>query len=196
MRPTSSHRSGADPPCRRADPGSRPGVGGGGRPWRHPPGRPGRPRPPGPWRPRRRPGAPLPCPRPGPGHRRGRRPGRPTTGGRLRGDAAMPTEPDREGHARRRLGFATRAVHSVRPPGPEERPLAVPIWQTSTFTFDDAEHYAHTLHQPREGFVYTRYENPTSAALEATVAGLEGAAQGMATASWRSGPSTAAPTRC
>jgi cystathionine beta-lyase/cystathionine gamma-synthase len=95
----------------------------------------------------------------------------------------MPTEPDREGHARRRLGFATRAVHGVRPPGPEERPLAVPIWQTSTFAFDDAEHYAHTLRQPREGFVYTRYENPTSAALEATVAGLEGAAQGMATAS-------------
>jgi methionine-gamma-lyase len=95
----------------------------------------------------------------------------------------MPTEPGSEGPARRRHGFGTRAVHGVRGPAPAEPPLAVPIWQTSTFSFDDAEHYAHTLRQPREGFVYTRYENPTSAALEATVADLEGAAQGMATAS-------------
>src|SRR6266545_3199816 len=93
----------------------------------------------------------------------------------------MPTNPERQGPARPRPGFGTRAVHGVRGPAPAESPLAVPIWQTSTFSFDDAEHYAHTLHQPREGFVYTRYENPTSAALEATVADLEGAAQGMAT---------------
>ena len=80
-------------------------------------------------------------------------------------------------------GFATRAIHAGRLPMPAEPPLAAPIWQTSTFVFDDAEHYAHTLHQPREGYVYTRYENPTSAALEATVANLEGAAEGLATAS-------------
>jgi cystathionine beta-lyase/cystathionine gamma-synthase len=80
-------------------------------------------------------------------------------------------------------GFATRAIHAGRRPPPAERPLSTPIWQTSTFVFDDAEHYAHTLHQPREGFVYTRYENPTTAALEATVADLEGAAEGLATAS-------------
>src|SRR6266545_1457915 len=80
-------------------------------------------------------------------------------------------------------GFSTRAIHAGGRPLPAERSLATPIWQTSTFAFDDAEHYAHTLRQPREGFVYTRYENPTSAALEATVADLEGAAQGMATAS-------------
>ena len=80
-------------------------------------------------------------------------------------------------------GFATRSIHAGRLPLPAEVPLAVPIWQTSTFVFDDAEHYAHTLRQPREGYVYTRYENPTTAALEATVANLEGAAEGMATAS-------------
>ena len=87
------------------------------------------------------------------------------------------------GPERRGRGFGTRAVHGVAAPLPAERPLAAPIWQTSTFAFDDAEHYAHTLHQPREGFVYTRYENPTTAALEATVADLEGAAEGLATAS-------------
>jgi cystathionine beta-lyase/cystathionine gamma-synthase len=80
-------------------------------------------------------------------------------------------------------GFATRAIHAGRLPLPAEPPLAAPIWQTSTFVFDDAEHYAHTLHQPRQGYVYTRYENPTTAALEGTVANLEGAAEGLATAS-------------
>jgi cystathionine beta-lyase/cystathionine gamma-synthase len=95
----------------------------------------------------------------------------------------MTADSDRPGTAGPRRGFATRAVHGVRGELPAERPLAMPIWQTSAFSFDDAEHYAHTLRQPREGFVYTRYENPTTAALEATVAGLEGAAQGMATAS-------------
>jgi cystathionine beta-lyase/cystathionine gamma-synthase len=94
----------------------------------------------------------------------------------------MTADPDRPGAGPRR-GFATRAVHGVHGDAPAERPLAMPIWQTSAFSFDDAEHYAHTLRQPREGFVYTRYENPTTAALEATVAGLEGAAQGMAAAS-------------
>jgi O-acetylhomoserine/O-acetylserine sulfhydrylase-like pyridoxal-dependent enzyme len=80
-------------------------------------------------------------------------------------------------------GFSTRAIHAGGQPQPAERPLATPIWQTSTFAFDDAEHYAHTLRQPREGFVYTRYENPTTAVLEATIADLEGAAEGLATAS-------------
>jgi methionine-gamma-lyase len=80
-------------------------------------------------------------------------------------------------------GFSTRAIHAGGQPLPAERPLATPIWQTSTFAFEEAEHYAHTLRQPREGFVYTRYENPTTAVLEATVADLEGAAEGLATAS-------------
>ena len=80
-------------------------------------------------------------------------------------------------------GFATRAIHAGRLPLPAERPLATPIWQTATFVFDDAEHYADTLRQPRQGYVYSRYENPTTAALEATVADLEGAVEGLATAS-------------
>jgi methionine-gamma-lyase len=97
----------------------------------------------------------------------------------------MPATPDPAGGRGpgRGRGFATRAVHGTGAPVPDEAPLAVPIWQTSAFAFDDADRFAHVLRQPRQGFVYTRYENPTTAALEATVAGLEGAAQGMATAS-------------
>jgi len=79
--------------------------------------------------------------------------------------------------------FGTRAIQGAVPPVPTERPLSYPIWQTSTFVFDDAERFAHALHQPREGFVYSRYENPTTAALEALVADLEGGVEAMATAS-------------
>ncbi len=87
----------------------------------------------------------------------------------------MPDTPER--------GFATRAIHGAALPAPAEAPLSTPIWQTSTFAFTDAEHYAHTLRQPGQGYVYTRYENPTTAALEATMADLEGGARGLATAS-------------
>jgi cystathionine beta-lyase/cystathionine gamma-synthase len=79
--------------------------------------------------------------------------------------------------------FGTRAIHGVELPAPTERPVSTPIWQTSTFAFEDADRFAHALDQPREGFVYTRYENPTTAALEALMADLEGAAEAMAAAS-------------
>jgi cystathionine beta-lyase/cystathionine gamma-synthase len=79
--------------------------------------------------------------------------------------------------------FGTRAIQGADPLAPAERPLSYPIWQTSTFAFDDAERFAHALHQPREGFVYSRYENPTTAALEALVADLEDGVEAMATAS-------------
>lgn len=79
--------------------------------------------------------------------------------------------------------FGTRAVHGADLPPPAQRPLATPIWQTSAFAFDDADQLAHALAQPRAGYAYSRYENPTTAALEATVADLEGAAEGLATAS-------------
>jgi methionine-gamma-lyase len=80
-------------------------------------------------------------------------------------------------------GFGTRAIHGVELPAPTERPLSTPIFQTSTFVFDDAERFAHALHQPREGFVYSRYENPTTAALEALMADLEGGVEATAAAS-------------
>ena len=89
-----------------------------------------------------------------------------------------------------RRGFATRAVHGIRPPLPGEAPLAPPLWQTSAFAFDDAEHYAHALGQPGEGYAYTRYKNPTTAELEATLADLEGAARGLVTASGMGAVST------
>jgi cystathionine beta-lyase/cystathionine gamma-synthase len=61
--------------------------------------------------------------------------------------------------------------------------LSVPIYQSSTFSFDDAERFAFALRQPNESFAYSRYRNPTTAALEATIAELEGGRHAVATAS-------------
>jgi methionine-gamma-lyase len=83
----------------------------------------------------------------------------------------------------RQPGFATRAVHGKGLPLPEERPLATPIYQSSTFAFDDAERYAAALQRPGQGYSYTRYENPTTAELEATMADLEGGTLALACSS-------------
>lgn len=93
----------------------------------------------------------------------------------------------------RRLGLATRAVHGAHRPGARPAaaaPVSPPIHQTSTFAFADAERYAESLSTPDGDFVYTRYGNPTNAALEATVADLEGASAGLATASGMAAVST------
>ena len=90
----------------------------------------------------------------------------------------------------------TRTVHGAKLPPPAERPAVVPIYQTSTFAFDDAAAYAASLHQPGRGYVYTRYENPTTAELEATLADLEGGATAMAFASGMAAISSVLLTLC
>jgi cystathionine beta-lyase/cystathionine gamma-synthase len=59
----------------------------------------------------------------------------------------------------------------------------VPIYQTSTFAFADAAACADALNDPAAGFAYTRYSNPTTAALENALADLEGGAGAIATSS-------------
>jgi cystathionine beta-lyase/cystathionine gamma-synthase len=81
-------------------------------------------------------------------------------------------------------------VHGGAVPPPVEEPIAPPIYQTATFAFDDAEAYASALRHPDAGFAYTRYHNPTTAALEAAVADLEGGAVGLAFASGMAAIST------
>jgi len=72
-------------------------------------------------------------------------------------------------------GFATRAVHGARVaedvPG---RPVNVPIYQTANFGFESADEYAEVINEQRPGFVYTRLDNPTTAAFCAAMALLEG----------------------
>ncbi|MDI5979801.1 trans-sulfuration enzyme family protein [Amycolatopsis magusensis] len=78
---------------------------------------------------------------------------------------------------------ATRAVHVTAPPLTDSRPLSVPIYQASTFAFDDPDALATALGAPDQGFTYSRYRNPTTQALEETLADLEGGVAAAATAS-------------
>ncbi|SDT28648.1 trans-sulfuration enzyme family protein [Actinoplanes derwentensis] len=76
----------------------------------------------------------------------------------------------------------TRAVH-VRVPVPDSTPLAAPLYQTSSFAFDDPALLAEGLNHPDRGYAYSRFTNPTVRALEEAVTGLEGGTAAIATAS-------------
>lgn len=81
-------------------------------------------------------------------------------------------------------GFSTRAIRAAsRVPDAPQPPINVPIYQTATFEVADAAELAGLLEFERPGHSYTRYSNPTHAALEAAIAELEGAVAGLATAS-------------
>jgi methionine-gamma-lyase len=81
-------------------------------------------------------------------------------------------------------GFATRAIKAASrvPPAPQS-PVNVPIYQTSTFEVADAGELAELLEFARPGHSYTRYSNPTHAALEDALTELEGAEACLVTAS-------------
>ena len=72
-------------------------------------------------------------------------------------------------------GFATRCLHAGEKIGqPKSKAHTNAIFQTSTFTFDNAEEGADLFAQRREGFVYTRMGNPTVVVAEAKLNALEG----------------------
>nr|WP_063779345.1 PLP-dependent aspartate aminotransferase family protein [Kibdelosporangium sp. MJ126-NF4]CEL19800.1 O-acetylhomoserine sulfhydrylase / O-succinylhomoserine sulfhydrylase [Kibdelosporangium sp. MJ126-NF4]CTQ97025.1 O-acetylhomoserine sulfhydrylase (EC 2.5.1.49) / O-succinylhomoserine sulfhydrylase (EC 2.5.1.48) [Kibdelosporangium sp. MJ126-NF4] len=75
----------------------------------------------------------------------------------------------------------TRTIH-VRLPRLASRPLTVPLYQTSTFAFDDPETFSEHMTKP-DGTAYTRHGNPTVQALEHALADLEGGTGAVATAS-------------
>ncbi|MGH2654942.1 MAG: trans-sulfuration enzyme family protein [Actinomycetota bacterium] len=75
--------------------------------------------------------------------------------------------------AERGRGFTTRALRTEVDLG-DARPVSTPIYQTATYGFDDPEVLAETIRRGKDaGFVYTRWHNPTRAALEGVVADLE-----------------------
>lgn len=77
----------------------------------------------------------------------------------------------------------TRSVHIAAPPLRGCRPLSVPLYQSSTFAFDDPDAFAEAMSRPDGAFVYSRRGNPTVRALEDAVADLEGGRAALATAS-------------
>lgn len=83
----------------------------------------------------------------------------------------------------RTLGFNTRALHTGYDPDPTTHARAVPIYQTTSFTFDSTEHAADLFALKQFGNIYSRIMNPTSGVLEERVASLENGVAALAVAS-------------
>jgi len=79
--------------------------------------------------------------------------------------------------------FETLVLHAGHAPDGDTKSRAVPIYQTSSYVFDSAEHGARLFSLEEPGNIYTRIGNPTVAVLEQRVAELEGGVAGLATAS-------------
>ncbi|GHO51532.1 O-acetylhomoserine aminocarboxypropyltransferase/cysteine synthase family protein [Ktedonobacter robiniae] len=81
------------------------------------------------------------------------------------------------------FGFDTLSVHAGQRPDPTTGARAVPIYQTTSYVFDDTDHAAHLFALQRFGNIYTRIMNPTTAVFEERIASLEGGTGAVATAS-------------
>ena len=79
--------------------------------------------------------------------------------------------------------FATLAVHGGQERDPATKSRAVPIYQTTSYVFDDADHAARLFALQEFGNIYTRIMNPTTDVFEKRIAALEGGAAGLATSS-------------
>ncbi len=81
------------------------------------------------------------------------------------------------------FGFNTRQLHAGQQPDPTTNSMAVPIYQTSSYTFNSAEHAANLFALKEPGNIYTRIMNPTSDVFEQRVADLEGGVGALAVSS-------------
>jgi len=80
-------------------------------------------------------------------------------------------------------GFNTLAIHAGAQPDPTTGARVTPIYQTTSFVFDDVDHAASLFALQTFGNIYSRVGNPTNAVLEERVAALEGGKAGLAVAS-------------
>ena len=71
-------------------------------------------------------------------------------------------------------GFETLSIHAGAAPDPATGARALPIYQTTAYVFEDADHAAALFNLQTVGFIYSRLTNPTNAALETRLATLEG----------------------
>ena len=83
----------------------------------------------------------------------------------------------------RAFGFATRALHAGQRPDSETGARAVPIYQTTSYVFEDTAHAAALFNLQRFGNIYTRIMNPTTGAFEERMAALERGVGALALAS-------------
>lgn len=79
--------------------------------------------------------------------------------------------------------YETLQIHAGQEPAPGTNARAVPIYQTTSYTFDDTAHGARLFALEEFGNIYTRIMNPTTDVFEQRIAALEGGVAGVATAS-------------
>ena len=96
------------------------------------------------------------------------------------GHQSDPAEPNGQDHV---FGFDTLTVHAGQRPDPTTGARAMPIYQTSSFVFEDTDHAAELFALQRFGNIYSRIMNPTNGAFEERVATLEGGVGALAVAS-------------
>ena len=89
------------------------------------------------------------------------------------------------------LHFDTLAVHAGQVPDPTTTSRAVPLYQTTSYVFNDADHAADLFGLKVFGNIYTRLMNPTTDVLEKRIAALEGGIGALATASGQAAETTA-----
>ncbi|MGA2359106.1 MAG: homocysteine synthase [Terriglobales bacterium] len=90
--------------------------------------------------------------------------------------------------------FGTLAVHGGQEVDPTTKSRAVPIYQTTSYVFDDADHAARLFALKEFGNIYTRIMNPTTDVFEKRIAALEGGVAALATASGQAAETLAAIT--
>ena len=86
--------------------------------------------------------------------------------------------------------LATQALHAGHDAKNTQGTQAVPIYQTSSYVFNDSDHAANLFSLAESGFIYTRLNNPTNDVLEQRLAALEGGVAAVATASGTSAIAT------
>jgi len=91
--------------------------------------------------------------------------------------------PDRDDQKEKEFGFATRAIHAGARPEPLTGARNTPIYQTTSYVFEDTDHAADLFNLSRFGFIYSRLTNPTVSVLEERCAALENGRAAVAAAS-------------
>ena len=102
----------------------------------------------------------------------------------------MSDQPERE------FGFNTRSLHAGQRPDAATNARAVPIYQTTSFVFNDTAHAAALFGLQEFGNIYTRIMNPTTGAFEERMASLEGGIGALATASGQAAQLVAISSLC
>ncbi|HEY5669153.1 MAG TPA: O-acetylhomoserine aminocarboxypropyltransferase/cysteine synthase family protein [Anaerolineales bacterium] len=96
----------------------------------------------------------------------------------------------------RSLGFTTRQLHAGQEPDPSTGARAVPIYQTTSYVFNDTDHAARLFALEEMGNIYTRIMNPTNDVFEQRLADLEGGVGALSASSGHAAQSMAILTLC